>query len=531
MKLETLFPVQKQVIPIILNSDRSQSIYPNDICVTAPTGSGKTLTYVLPIIEGLRNRISPCCRAIVLLPVSDLAEQVYSVFKNQLENDESSHLINKETECEKNDLKVMLLSTKTSFLKEQAILINQQHSKCLIDIIVTTPGRLVDHIQKTKGFCLNELRYLVLDECDRIMDQIKQNWLVILNQAVFGLNLNQRELISQESLNVHNLFIDKKRLMPYQKLLLSATLTRNPEKLEQVDLFKPIYFSVSAEKLQKKIESESSSAAVLKETNENIEATSEPSVSKETIKTKLENVENANDISVPDELNELFIEVVASQKPLIAIHMIKTLGYRRMLCFVKSIDTAKRLTKLFELNGITAMEYSSSLHVARRKRVQAKFEQDRIDVLVCSDVMARGMDLEKVDYVLLYDSASHLNAYVHKVGRTARAGRTGTAISFLEHKEIYFFKKMMLQIKNKTDENSESKPHKVKEFKIPKSKFKPLLETYRESLSKLKEALKEKPIKETDSNSKHEEKDKSGKRKHVKERNTKFIKRFKQVAD
>ena len=72
---------------------------------------------------------------------------------------------------------------------------------------------------------------------------------------------------------------------------------------------------------------------------------------------------------------------------------------------------------------------------------------------------------------------------------------------------------------------------KVKEFKIPKSKFKPLLETYRESLGKLKEALKEKPIKETDSNSKHEEKDKSGKRKHVKERNTKFIKRFKQVAD
>ena len=215
----------------------------------------------------------------------------------------------------------------------------------------------------------------MLDECDRIMDQIKQNWLVILNQAVFGLNLNQRELISQESLNVHNLFIDKKKLMPYQKLLLSATLTRNPEKLEQVDLFKPIYFSVSAEKLQKKIESESSSAAVLKETNENIEATTEPSVSKETIKTEIENVENANDISVPDELSELFIEVVASQKPLIAIHMIKTLGYRRMLCFVKSIDTAKRLTKLFELNGITAMEYSSSLHVARRKRVQTKFEQ------------------------------------------------------------------------------------------------------------------------------------------------------------
>lgn len=168
--------------------------------------------------------------------------------------------------------------------------------------------------------------------------------------------------------------MDKKKLMPYQKLLLSATLTRNPEKLEQVDLFKPIYFSVAAEKLQKNVESQS---GVLKEANKKDEVAvkAEAAPSKEIIKSKLDNVENANDISVPDELNELFIEVVASQKPLIAIYMLKTLGYRRMLCFVKSIDTAKRLTKLFELNGITAMEYSSSLHVARRKRVQAKFEQ------------------------------------------------------------------------------------------------------------------------------------------------------------
>ena len=95
---------------------------------------------------------------------------------------------------------------------------------------------------------------MVLDECDRIMDQIKQNWLVILNQAVFGLNSQHRDLINQESLNVHNLFIEKKSLLPYQKLLFSATLTRNPEKLEQVNLFKPIYFSVAAEKLKSQID-------------------------------------------------------------------------------------------------------------------------------------------------------------------------------------------------------------------------------------------------------------------------------------
>ena len=74
--------------------------------------------------------------------------------------------------------------------------------------------------------------------------------MVILNQAVFGLDLKQRDLICQESLNVHNLFMDRKKVLPYQKLLLSATLTHNPEILEQVDLFKPIYFNVAVEKLK-----------------------------------------------------------------------------------------------------------------------------------------------------------------------------------------------------------------------------------------------------------------------------------------
>ena len=73
--IEKLFPVQEQLIPIILNKDNSQSIYPNDLAITAPTGSGKTLTYVLPLIDLLKNRIKPCLTALVIVPVSDLAEQ------------------------------------------------------------------------------------------------------------------------------------------------------------------------------------------------------------------------------------------------------------------------------------------------------------------------------------------------------------------------------------------------------------------------------------------------------------------------
>jgi ATP-dependent RNA helicase DDX51/DBP6 len=94
---------------------------------------------------------------------------------------------------------------------------------------------------------------------------------------------------------------------------------------------------------------------------------------------------------VPEELKETFIQVSAQQKPLVAIYLIKNLGYKRMLCFVKSKETANRLNRLFEVNGIKSSEYSAALHANRRKKIQTKFEKDQLDILVCSDVMARGM--------------------------------------------------------------------------------------------------------------------------------------------
>ncbi|RMZ98958.1 ATP-dependent RNA helicase DDX51-like [Brachionus plicatilis] len=479
MKLDHLFPVQKQVIPVILNQTKTQSLYPNDLCILAPTGSGKTLTFVLPIIKNLKKRIRPCCRALIVLPVSDLAEQVYNVFKSCIQDEQALDLINESEDGFKNNLKCMLLSNKVPFAKEQAQLINEEYNDCLIDIIVTTPGRLVDHIQKTKYFDLKNLRYLVLDECDRTMEQIKQNWLSLMNQAIFGeCSSSRRVLLNNENLNVHNLMLDKKRLCPFQKILLSATLTRNPENLEQMKLFQPVYFSVGAEKLCK----------------DEIKKSNEGASDGQNIEVKKLNSQDMADVSVPSELKEIFVQVIVQQKPLMAIYLIKTLGYKRMLVFVNSKETAKRLTKLFELNGIESAEYSSALHSARRKRIQSKFLDGKLDVLVCSDVMARGMDLENVDYVLMYDAPKHLSSYVHKAGRTARAGKSGMVITFLEHKEVYFFKKMVEPIGTKDGEASENKiRHKIKEIKIQKSMMKHLIEGFKNSLDKLKEELAKKP--------------------------------------
>ena len=168
-------------------------------------------------------------------------------------------------------------------------------------------------------------------------------------------------------------------------------------------------------------------------------------------------------------------------------------------------------------------------------------------------MMARGMDLTNVDYVLLYDAPRDLNSYVHKVGRTARAGRAGTAITFLEKKEIYFFKKMTKLIgsskEQSTNEKSEETAiptsdnkvsvHKIKEIKIKKSELKDLVIDYRKSLLDLKEALKQKN--KTDYSSKNANKtspehveansndanSKAKKRKQLNSANPKFLKRIK----
>ena len=129
--LKYFFPVQRQVIPHLLH--RNPFYRPADLCVSAPTGSGKTLAFVLPLVQLLSKRIVPRVRALVLLPVQDLAAQVFKVFQAYAGN----------------HLRVKLISGQKSFAQEQMELVVACESgfHSLADIIVATPGRLVDHIQ------------------------------------------------------------------------------------------------------------------------------------------------------------------------------------------------------------------------------------------------------------------------------------------------------------------------------------------------------------------------------------------------
>lgn len=170
MGMQTLFPVQAEVIPFILRG----VVWGGDVCVCAPTGSGKTLAYVIPIVQALQKRVVQRLRALVLVPTHDLVVQVSSVFLRMVEG---------------TDLVVEALYGNKGFSGEQDRLVARSSASLTggssaVDIVVSTPGRLVDHLQETPGFTLQHLQFLVLDEADRLLMHSFQDWLPKVLEAV-----------------------------------------------------------------------------------------------------------------------------------------------------------------------------------------------------------------------------------------------------------------------------------------------------------------------------------------------------------
>ncbi len=386
------FPVQRQVIPKLLDSPRYQFYRPPDLCVSAPTGSGKTLSFVLPIVQALKGRIVPQVKALVILPVQDLAAQVYKVFLAYVSG---------------TGLRVKLVSGQKSFAHEQQELVAQGvdcwHS--LADIVVATPGRIVDHIQKTKGFSLNLLRYLVVDEADRVMEDVQNDWLTHVENAVY---LNNRERPAH--INV-NMFL--KNAIPLQKLLFSATLSQNPEKLQQMSLYEPKLFTSVVKPKD-----------IIAADNHGVD------------KNKLMDDEDSfvGQYTTPAELTELYLIVEDPlKKPMFLQAVISKQSSKKMLVFTKSIESAHFLSVLLKQWGVTCGELSSKVKQKRAKTLGA-FKSGKIDVLVSTDALARGIDIDDIDFVVSYDCPHFIKTYIHRVGRTARAGRLGTALTLVEKK-------------------------------------------------------------------------------------------------
>ncbi|KAF8071687.1 DEAD-domain-containing protein [Lyophyllum atratum] len=465
-----LFAVQTRLLPFLLPRDPFQrALYqpyepPRDVCVSAPTGSGKTLAYVLPIIETLSSRIVTRLRALIVLPTRDLVTQVRETF---------------EALGKGRGLQIGTATGQQSFSHEQSQLIADKSSQLKggsskVDILICTPGRLMDHIHGTPNFSLQHLRFLVIDEADRLLAQSFQDWLAQVLTATRPPPRLPQQISEPRTSHLHTpdavapaflhtlpypvipTFITESRMSSCQKLLFSATLTRDPGKIAALELRDPKYFVVQESKMD----------GVLDVVMEKF--------------------------SMPSTLTEHMIICESSQKPLMFFHLVHAHKVTNALVFTKSAESTTRLVRLFDffekaraqhamagaVQEIVVRAYSSDLPAGERRVILEKFKAQEIQILVCSDLISRGIDISHVSHVVSYDVPVDMRKYVHRVGRTARAGRAGDAWTLVEEQEARYFKGVLREA---------DRMDKVKRLRVGEKELAPLVQDYETALGRLKE--------------------------------------------
>ncbi|XP_064235542.1 ATP-dependent RNA helicase DDX51 [Aotus nancymaae] len=442
--ISSYFPVQAAVIPALLESAACGflvgrgSYRPSDLCVSAPTGSGKTLAFVIPVVQALLSRVVCHVRALVVLPTKELAQQVSKVFNIY---------------TDATPLRVSLVTGQKSLAKEQESLVQKTADgyRCLADIVVATPGRLVDHIDQTPGFSLQQLRFLIIDEADRMIDSMHQSWLPRVVAAAFQsedpadpcalLQRRQAQAVTAASTCCPQ--------MPLQKLLFSATLTQNPEKLQQLGLHQPRLFSTGL------------AHRGLEETDGDRES---------------------GKYAFPVGLTHHYVPCSLSSKPLVVLHLVLEMGFSRVLCFTNSRENSHRLFLLVQaFGGVDVAEFSSRYGPGQRRAILKQFEQGKIQLLISTDATARGIDVQGVELVVNYDAPQYLRTYVHRVGRTARAGKTGQAFTLLLKVQERRFLRML----------AEAGAPALQRHELSSKLLQPLVPRYEEALSQLEESVKE----------------------------------------
>lgn len=454
MGITSLFPVQVGVWQETIGPGS----FERDLCINSPTGSGKTLAYALPIVQMLAGCAIKCLRALVVLPTRDLALQVKEVFAalapavglsvglavgQSSIADEVSELIKKPN-----------IETGICYDLEDS----SETLKGSVDILVATPGRLMDHINNTKGFTLEHLCYLVVDETDRLLREAYQSWLPTVLQLtkysdenLSGITRNFSSL-SGSLTTIRRLGVERGfKGKPYPRLVkmgLSATLTQDPGKLAQLDLHHPLLLTTGQTRYQ-----------------------------------------------LPEQLKSFKLICESKLKPLYLVALLQSLLGEKCIVFTSSVESTHRLCTLlnfFQDLKIEIKEYSRLQRQTVRSKTLKAFRAGEINVLVSSDAMTRGMDVEGVTNVINYDMPAYIKTYIHRAGRTARAGQSGCCITLLKKDEVKRFKKLLL----KADNNS------CPLYPIPSESIESLRSVYTSALEKLKETVESETHRKRKHNSK-----------------------------
>ena len=487
---EDALPVQSTVIPSLLQRGDH---FASDLCISAPTGSGKTLAYTLPILEDLKGRPSTKLRAIVVVPTRELVTQVRQSFRfcgaeNKISigtasgdkalKEEQTLLVEKSVNYDpdayirrKNksveDIEDELLEDVLDMdqaLAQMALspdFVVAYESK--IDVLICTPGRLVEHLRCTKGFSLESVRWLVIDEADRLLDQSFQEW---TESVIPILHTEPEASPTLQRFRAMAQVVPRKRI---RKVVLSATMTRDLGKLAGLRLHRPQLVvveggnrqangDVDKSQLSKDENAQASSsnlperlkemAIPVKRDGEKplylVELIKDQMNEDQIAKSKIQDHVDADDSETSSEgSSDEHDDSSSTLRGTETNSAAKAATSRGMLVFTNSNESALRLARLLAIlqpsweSKIKSLTKSAG--TASGRRAIHALTSGRVAVLVASDRASRGLDLPDLAHVVSYDMPASRTSYVHRVGRTARANKPGRATTLVGFHEAKWF--------------------------------------------------------------------------------------------
>ncbi|OJJ43613.1 hypothetical protein ASPZODRAFT_136065 [Penicilliopsis zonata CBS 506.65] len=344
MGFETMTEIQQRTIPA--------SMAGRDILGAAKTGSGKTLAFLIPAVEmlsALRFKPRNGTGVIIVTPTRELALQIFGVVRELMQFHSQTYGVvmggaNRRAEAEK---------------------LNKG-----VNLLVATPGRLLDHLRNTEGFVFRNLKTLIIDEADRILE--------------VGFEDEMRQII---------------KILPNedrQTLLFSATQTTKVEDLARISLRAgPLYI----------------------------------------------NVDHRKEHSTVDGVEQGYIICEADKRFLLLFTFLKKNIKKKIIVFFSSCNSVKYYSELLNYVDLGCLALHGKMK--QQKRTNTFFEfcnSDSGSILLCTDVAARGLDINGVDFILQYDPPDDPRDYIHRVGRTARgtSGKKGRSLMFLLPSEVAF---------------------------------------------------------------------------------------------
>ncbi|KAJ5925794.1 hypothetical protein N7454_007304 [Penicillium verhagenii] len=560
------FAVQSTVIPLLLDGSKN---HPGDLCISAATGSGKTLSYVLPLVTSLKPRPASRLRGLIVVPTRELVKQareacelcasgsrlhIGSAVGNVAIKEEQKLLMRvdqvhnpatvaqrQKTGLQGNDwMNFSLEDCVTEAVDSTGFLPGYiQRSEPNVDILICTPGRLVDHIRYTKGFSLKHLEWLVIDEADRLLNESFQEWVDVVMGSLDARQAPETFGPGGKLLSDLGLSIEAK---PPRKVVLSATMTRDISKLNSLRLTNPKMVIIGAENT---MDSEDRYAA-----NTDAHFTLPPTLHERMVavgdegqkplyllRLLLSHIKIGVDTSVSDtpddssssddtssdessdddsdsdtssgsdsdddsdsdsssgsssdsDDSEDSDDSVSDSVDLVPESEVSP---TTVLIFTKSSESASRLSRLISLFHPSLASrmgtiIKSSNSAASRKTLTA-FRQGRISVIVATDRASRGLDLSSLTHVVNYDVPTSVTTYVHRVGRTARAGREGYAWTLVAHREGRWFAN---EISTNTDGRITRKAA-IDRVQVKLDTLKSLEANYAAALDELEKQVKSRP--------------------------------------